>query len=119
MTLQLVVTEMTDMTGPALRGPGVLVDLIARRVYVDAEPVQFTRREFSLLLHLVENPGVAFTRLQLLRAAWGHEFSGERTVDVHIRRVRVKVAPYSAAITTLHGWGYRLEPGHRFGIRAQ
>ncbi|HEX6686870.1 MAG TPA: winged helix-turn-helix domain-containing protein [Candidatus Limnocylindrales bacterium] len=104
-------------TDVAVRGPGVLIDLVAREVYVDADPIRLTRREFDLLLHFVENPGVAFTRLQLLRAVWGHEFSGERTVDVHIRRLRAKVGTYSRQITTLHGWGYRLEPGHHFSTR--
>jgi len=112
MTIQSTATEPVN----GIAAPGVLVDLIAREVYVDVEPVRLTRREFDLLLHLVRHPGVAFNRVQLLRAVWGHEFSGERTVDVHIRRLRVKIGPYSAHITTLHGWGYRLEPGRPFSI---
>src|SRR5688572_13997800 len=52
--------------------PDVIVDLAAREVYVDSERVHLTRREFDLLLHLTQHPGIAFTRLQLLRMVWQH-----------------------------------------------
>lgn len=97
--------------------PDVIVDLAAREVYVESERVHLTRREFDLLLHLTQHPGIAFTRLQLLRMVWQHEYSGERTVDVHVRRLRVKLGVHGAQITTLHGFGYRLEPGGRFTTR--
>jgi DNA-binding response OmpR family regulator len=76
-------------------------------------PIRFTRREFDLLLHLSQHPGICFTRRQLLRAVWGHEFSGERTVDVHVRRIRVKLAGYGPTIATVHGFGYRLDDADR------
>ncbi|WP_051366500.1 winged helix-turn-helix domain-containing protein [Hamadaea tsunoensis] len=79
-------------------------------------PIRFTRREFDLLLFLSEHPGICFTRLQLLRAVWGHEFSGERTVDVHVRRIRVKLRGYGPTIATVHGFGYRLDDTDRVRI---
>lgn len=87
----------------------VLIDTVSRRIYVDGEPVRFTRREYDLLLFLTNNPGAAFTRLQILQSVWGHEISGERTVDVHIRRLRVKLGKHGHDIATVHGYGYRLE----------
>lgn len=79
-------------------------------------PIRLTRREFDLLLHLAEHAGICFTRSQLLRSVWGHEFSGERTVDVHVRRIRVKLAGFGPTISTVHGLGYRLDDTDRVQI---
>jgi DNA-binding response OmpR family regulator len=79
-------------------------------------PIRFTRREFDLMLHLTEHAGICFTRRQLLRSVWGHEFSGERTVDVHIRRIRVKLAGFGPTISTVHGFGYRLDDASRVAV---
>jgi DNA-binding response OmpR family regulator len=87
----------------------VLIDTPSRQVYVNGEPSRFTRREYDLLLFLTNHSGSAFTRLQLLRAVWGHEFSGERTVDVHVRRIRMKLRRHGDVLATVHGFGYRLE----------
>ncbi|GAA1361286.1 winged helix-turn-helix domain-containing protein [Catellatospora chokoriensis] len=95
----------------------VLIDTTSRTVTVDGAPVRFTRREFELLFFLVRHTGAAFTRLQLMRAVWGHEFSGERTVDVHVRRLRAKLGAHGAGLATVHGFGYRLELGGGIGLR--
>lgn len=107
--------ELPAATPP--RDAAVLIDTLSRTVAVDGEPVRFTRREFELLFFLVRHTGAAFTRLQLMRAVWGHEFSGERTVDVHVRRVRAKLRAYGPALATVHGFGYRLEPGNGISLR--
>ncbi|MEV1290206.1 winged helix-turn-helix domain-containing protein [Micromonospora sp. NPDC049679] len=80
----------------------------SRSVLLDGELLPLTRLEFDLLLHFVENPRRVFTRLQLLTAVWGYEHTGVRTVDVHIRRLRVKVGDRMPLITTVYGVGYRL-----------
>jgi DNA-binding response OmpR family regulator len=49
-----------------------------------------------------------FSRTQLLTAVWGYEHTGERTVDVHVRRLRVKMGTQLPLITTVYGVGYRL-----------
>jgi DNA-binding response OmpR family regulator len=78
----------------------------ARAVFVDGACVPFTRVEFDLLLFLAERPRRVFSRRELLRYVWGYEHTGERTVDVHIRRVRAKLnRPFA---TTVHRIGYRL-----------
>lgn len=87
----------------------VIIDTSSRQVRVNGDTVRFTRREFDLLLFFATNPGAAYTRLQLLRAVWGHEISGERTVDVHVRRVRAKLQQHGDVVATVHGFGYRLE----------
>ncbi|MFY1632011.1 winged helix-turn-helix domain-containing protein [Solwaraspora sp. WMMB335] len=87
--------------------PVLQVMIASRTVLLDGAALPLTRLEFDLLLHLVENPRRVFTRLQLLAAVWGYEHTGVRTVDVHIRRLRVKVGQ-TPLITTVYGVGYRL-----------
>ncbi len=109
------ISEVEHGPEPTTTTP-VVIDTASRRVLLGGRPVRFTRREFDLLLFLATHPGAAFTRLQLLRAVWGHEFSGERTVDVHVRRLRVKLCGHADAITTVHGFGYRLEHANTFSL---
>ncbi|MFC0530961.1 winged helix-turn-helix domain-containing protein [Phytohabitans kaempferiae] len=65
-----------------------------------------TRREFDLLLFFVGRPRQVFTRRQLLSAVWGHEHASERTIDVHIRRLRAKTG--QPLVATVYRVGYRL-----------
>jgi two-component system OmpR family response regulator len=90
--------------------PASLIEVHAasRTATVGGAPVPLTRLEFDLLLHLAENPRRVFTRAQLLGAVWGHEHAGVRTVDVHVRRLRLKIGPTVPLVTTVHGVGYRL-----------
>ncbi len=73
-------------------------------------PLQLTPREFSLLAYLLEHVGQACWRKDLARAVWGGEISSRsRTIDVHIGRLRSKLAGSGVVITTLPAVGYRLE----------
>ncbi len=84
------------------------IDLAAHEVCVDGKKVVFTRREFDLLTFLVRHAGRVLPREELLRKVWGYDFVGEsRTVDVHIRRVRVKLGKAGTLIETVPGVGYR------------
>jgi len=68
------------------------VDLLNHRVYLSEQDVDLTAKEFDLLALMAKSPGRIFTREQLLRQVWGHEYIGEdRTVDVHVRRLREKI----------------------------
>ncbi|AGZ43613.1 winged helix-turn-helix domain-containing protein [Actinoplanes friuliensis] len=80
----------------------------SRQVHVDGELLPLTRLEFDLLLFLADHPRRVFSRTQLLTAVWGYEHTGERTVDVHVRRLRVKMGAQLPLITTVYGVGYRL-----------
>ncbi|HEY9085773.1 MAG TPA: response regulator transcription factor [Candidatus Tyrphobacter sp.] len=87
------------------------IDERAREVRVDGCAVALKPQEYALLVELASNPGVALSRERLLVRAWGFDFDGEeRTVDVHVRRLRAKLeerfglAPF---IETLYGFGYR------------
>jgi two-component system, OmpR family, response regulator len=87
----------------------VTIDTGRREVRVREEPVEFTTKEFDLLRHLAERPGLALSRQQILDGVWGYDWFGDaRTVDVHIAQVRKKLGD-AAMITTVRGVGYRLE----------
>ena len=88
--------------------PEVRLLASTRQVVVDGRPLPLTRLEFDLLMYLAENPRRVFTRAQLLTGVWGYEHTGERTVDVHVRRLRVKLGDQLPLITTVYGVGYRL-----------
>ncbi len=84
------------------------VDTARREARVDGEPVALATREFELLRHLAENQGIALSRRQLLDSVWGPEWVGdERTVDVHVRQLRKKLAD-ALPLTTVWGVGYRM-----------
>lgn len=87
----------------------VKVDLLSSRVYLDEKEITLTKREFELLKSLIYNKNITMTRQQLLNAAWGWEYEGdERTVDVHVQRLRKKLN-WENYIKTVYKTGYRLE----------
>jgi two-component system, OmpR family, response regulator len=100
----------TPAVESAPEGAGIEVKLLTatRQVVVDDQELPLTRLEFDLLLFLADHPRRVFTRAQLLAGVWGYEHTGERTVDVHVRRLRVKLGSQVSLITTVYGVGYRL-----------
>lgn len=87
----------------------VRVDLLSSRVYLDEKEITLTKREFELLKSLIYNKNITMTRQQLLNAAWGWDYEGdERTVDVHVQRLRKKLN-WENYIKTVYKTGYRLE----------
>ena len=78
-------------------------------VKVKGEEVALTMKEFELLLLFLSNPGIVFSRAQLLDKIWGYQFDGEsRTVDVHIRTLRQKLKEAGRYIETVRGIGYKV-----------
>ena len=98
-------------------GPGLLkfgrleIDEAAREVRVDGGSVRLKPKEFCLLLELASNPNMAMSREMLLEKVWGFDYEGdERTVDVHVRRVRLKLQEerrLPEILKTVHGYGYK------------
>lgn len=79
-------------------------------VSVAGERLNLTLKEYELLKKFMENPGLVFTREQLLQSIWGIDFIGEtRTVDVHIGTLRTKLGILGDCIETVRGVGYRME----------
>jgi len=85
------------------------IDIDARQVTVDDQPIELTASEFDLLRALAENRGRVLSREQLLEKVWGGEYFGEmRVVDVHLGHVRQKLSNPDL-IATVRGVGYRFD----------
>jgi len=92
---------------------GLSVDPAARRASAGGRDLGLWSTEFRILHFFMTHPGRIFSRARLLDEIWGdHVFVEERTVDVHIRRLRQALAPggYDALIETVRGVGYRFRP---------
>ena len=96
-----------------LRCGNLVLDLASRSALRDGVPVTLTAKEFDLMELFLRNPNRVFSRTSLLDQVWGYEYQGDdRTVDVHIRRLREKLeeVPASPAyIMTKWGVGYYLK----------
>src|SRR6266704_2557393 len=94
--------------------PGALaIDPGTRTVTVEGAPLTLTHKEFELLSALADAQGRVLSREFLLDRVWGYSRAGEiesRTVDVHVRRLRVKLGPEGHRILTVKSVGYRLDP---------
>ena len=89
---------------------GLEIDRDGHRVFVEEKEIETTPKEYELLIYMVENRGKALTREQILNKVWGYDYFGDlRTVDTHIKRLRIKLGGKSKYIQTLRGVGYRFE----------
>lgn len=78
-------------------------------VRIDGKEVFFPRKEFQILVYLTTHIGVVVNRETLLNAVWGSDvYVVDRTVDVHIRKIREKLGKYADFIETIKGVGYRM-----------
>jgi len=93
------------------------ISALEREVKLAGKRVEFTPREFDLLLFFASNPGKVFSRSELLDRVWGHQHSGyEHTVNTHINRIRAKIELDPATprrILTVWGRGYKLSAEER------
>jgi two-component system, OmpR family, alkaline phosphatase synthesis response regulator PhoP len=90
------------------------IDKEKYEVFIDGEKKVFPRKEFEVLYFLVNNPERVFGREALLKEVWGSDvFVVDRTVDVHVRKIREKLGKYSNLIETVKGVGYRLKSVER------
>jgi DNA-binding response OmpR family regulator len=111
------VDEVAALGRAAESFDGLLIDRAGREVRVRGVPVRLSYREFELLCFLAEHPRQPMSRARLLREVWvdariplDAELSG-RTVDTHVRRLRVKLGGHAGVITTVRGRGYRFDAG--------
>lgn len=89
---------------------GICIDPDAHTVTVDGKEVSLTPREFELLLYVAQNKNIALSRQQILSAVWNFDYYGDaRTVDTHIKNLRMKLGDHGAALKTVRGRGYKLE----------
>jgi DNA-binding winged helix-turn-helix (wHTH) protein len=89
--------------------PGVVIDPDRQDVRLDGEGLNLALKEFEILHYLVEHHDRAVGREELLDCLWRKtdQIPGERTIDVHIRRLRTKLGRFSSTVRTVRGQGYR------------
>ena len=81
-----------------------------RNVFLEEQELILTHREYDLLYFLATNPSITFSREQLLNNVWGYGYEGSaRTVDTHIKQLRIKLGDKAPYIKTIHCVGYRFE----------
>lgn len=103
-----------------LKAGPIVLDRRLHRVCVKDETLELAPTEFRLLAFLLENQGRVFSRNELLMRAWSANVkAGDRTVDVHVRRLRQQLEPYSCEdmIQTVRGFGYRFRADERTSDR--
>ena len=98
---------------------GVIIDISRKRVLLDGEAAGLTYKEFELLQYLVLREGRTIDRHELIDSLWDadDEAPSERTIDVHVRRLRSKLAHYQDIVRTVRGVGYRFDRHADVSIR--
>ncbi len=109
----------TEEAAPKARG-GVVVDISRKRVQLDGETAALTYKEFELLQYLVLREGRTVDRAELIASLWSvgdDEIPNERTIDVHVRRLRAKLGDFEDIVRTVRGVGYRFDRHADVSIR--
>lgn len=100
---------------------GVVIDISRKRLVLDNESVGLTYKEFELLQYLVLREGRTIDRAELISSLWKagdeDEVPNERTIDVHVRRLRAKLGRYEDIVRTVRGVGYRFDRHADVSIR--
>lgn len=109
--IKAVLRRASSITAEKLiRVEGLCLDPVGQRISADEQPVAMGPTEYRLLAFFMANPERAYSRIQLLDQVWGaNVYVEDRTIDVHVRRLRKLLAPfgYDRFIQTVRGTGYR------------
>lgn len=109
--------DTEDEVGPeqTIKFRGLVIDKKRRKVSLNDERIDLTKKEFNLLFFLAANPGITYDRKELLNKIWSYEFEGyEHTVNSHINRLRAKIEAnpnHPEFVLTTWGVGYRFNEG--------
>jgi two-component system alkaline phosphatase synthesis response regulator PhoP len=89
---------------------GIDIDTVRKRLIINDERVELTKKEFEILKLLLENQGKVYSREELLSRIWGQDvIVTERTVDVNITRLRTKLGKFGSCLRNKTGYGYYFE----------
>jgi DNA-binding winged helix-turn-helix (wHTH) protein len=112
--------RQAEETTPKVRG-GVVIDISRKRLVLDGETAALTYKEFELLQYLVLREGRTIDRAELISSLWAdgedEDIPNERTIDVHVRRLRSKLGAYEDIVRTVRGVGYRFDRHADVSIR--
>lgn len=93
-----------------LQYKGLVIHISKKKVTIDNEEISLTKKEFEILLLLLQNQGRVFSREDILTKVWNDEsYVLDRTIDVNITRLRKKIGEYGKQIVTRLGYGYCFE----------
>jgi DNA-binding response OmpR family regulator len=99
---------------------GVVIDISRKRLTLDGDTAPLTYKEFELLQYLVLREGRTIERAELIGALWTAgeaDAPNDRTIDVHVRRLRAKLGHYEGIVRTVRGAGYRFDRHADVSIR--
>lgn len=103
-------TSRSAATEDTLDNGGIRLHYPSRTVMSDGEPIGLTHTEFEILSYLMQHQGVVISREQMVVRIWGYTYDGDdRTINTHIRNLRIKLGPKAKLITTVVRAGYRFE----------
>jgi DNA-binding winged helix-turn-helix (wHTH) protein len=111
--------ESVEEPEPEVRG-GVVIDISRKRLLLDGATASLTYKEFELLQFLVLREGRTVERAEIIGTLWGagdEDIPNERTIDVHVRRLRAKLGAYEDIVRTVRGVGYRFDRHADVSIR--
>ena len=111
--------RQVEAPAPKPRG-GVVIDISRKRVLLDGSTASLTYKEFELLQYLVLREGRTIDRGEIISALWAAgdaEIPNERTIDVHVRRLRSKLGDFEDIVRTVRGVGYRFDRHADVSIR--
>ena len=103
-------TSISNISRDRIVAGNIVIDSSSHTISVSGEKIYFPKKEFALLFLLLSHPGSVFRRDRILTEVWGTDISVvDRTIDVHIRRIRKRLGVYSNIIKTIKGVGYKYE----------
>ncbi|WP_028857496.1 response regulator transcription factor [Psychrilyobacter atlanticus] len=87
----------------------IIIDPDSQTITYEGKMIKVTKTEFKLLLHFIENKNIVLTRRKIYKNVWDElYFEGNRTIDVYIRRLKIKIPLLNESIETIRGVGYKL-----------
>lgn len=93
-----------------IQGGPIRIEKHKHKIFVDEVEIEMALKEYEILLHLMENQGIAISRQSILDSVWGYDYFGDdRVVDSHIKKIRKKLGSRAYMIKTVFGVGYKME----------
>jgi DNA-binding response OmpR family regulator len=104
------IPEVPEIINTALSYDQMKIDVVSKKVCINDKDVSLTKKEFEILSLFLQKQGRVFSREELLKKVWPDDvYVTDRTVDVHITRLRKKIVPYDKKVVTRLGYGYCFE----------
>lgn len=115
--VKVVLKRFSQIADPSYSDSRLTVDFDTKQVLVEGHPVKLTSLEFRLLSYLIQNKNKVVSKAELFEQIWGSRFTGDGTLNVHIRKIREVIEPDPSSpkyITTIWGDGYRFNSSAAF-----